>query len=241
MTKRHVVWLIIKLIGVYFAYSAIVAVPGVISSIYAYASLPSPPRFGKAETGNTAVNIQPVFPNPNANTSTKPEIETPAEKAKNEALKLFVWNLLATIFYGLVGWYLIRDGRFLFALLIREDPFGALGDTADAAPFPVSKRKEEVVTSLNLSGGKEEITSLNLSDSIPEPAAPTIIPPEPVAPPDTPVNLPDELPVERTFASPSFSDSAAGQTEQPPVFPAETPENTLLEIPEDKSIDEQKY
>jgi len=253
MTKRNVVWLIIKLIGVYFAYSAIVAAPGVISSIYAYASLPSPPRFGKAETANTTVNIQPVFPNPNANTSTKPEIETPAEKAKNEALKLFVWNLLATIFYGLVGWYLIRDGRYLFGILSREDPFGALGETADDAPYPVSKKKEEVVTSLNLSGGKEEITSLNLSDLSKEQAAQPVVSPEPIVSPeptitpepivlpDTPLNLPDEATVEKTFASPNLSESAAEQTEQPHVLPVETTENLLLEIPEDKSIDEQKY
>lgn len=253
MTKRHIVWLIIKLIGVYFAYSAIVAAPGVISSIYAYASLPSPPRFGKAETANATVNIQPVFPNPNsANTSTRPEIETPAEKAKNEALKLFVWNLLATIFYGLIGWYLIRDGRFLYAILSREDPSGASDDAGDAASYSVSKKKEEVVTSLNLSGRKEEITSLNLSGSSseqvaptpPEPVASTEMPvqPEPVIAPDTPVNLPDEAPVKENISAPvSLSDSAAGQTEQPPVFPVETTENTLLEIPEDDSIKEQKY
>lgn len=166
--------MIIKLIGVYFAYSAIVAVPEVISSVYNYTSLPSPPRFSKSE--NPAANTQTISPgfpgNPTINNSSVPktETETPAEKVKNEALKLFLWNLFSTVFYGLIGWYLVRDGRFLFAILNREEPYDESGKPVEADSFPLSKKKEEVVTSLNLSGGKEEITSLNLSDAANEQA-----------------------------------------------------------------------
>ncbi len=237
MTKKQVVWLIIKLIGVYFAYSAIVAIPGAIGSIYTYASLPSPPRFSKAE--NPAANVispnLPVNPTLTNPAAPKPETETPAEKAKNEALKLLLWNVLATVFYGLVGWYMIRDGRFLFALLSREEPFGASGEAADDAPFPVSRKKEEVVTSLNLSGGKEEITSLNLSDSANAPAETPIEQPAPAE------NIPVEAPVRETVTSLNLSDSTVEETKQTQSSPVETTENALLEIPEDESIDEQKY
>jgi hypothetical protein len=237
MNKKQVVWLIIKLIGVWFAYSAVVAIPGAIGSIYTYASLPSPPRFSKAE--NPAANVispnMPVNPTLTNPAAPKVETETPAEKAKNEALKLLLWNVLATVFYGLVGWYLIRDGRFLFALLGREEPFGASSETSDNASFPVSRKKEEVVTSLNLSGGKEEITSLNLSDSANTRAE------MPISTPAPPEKISNEAPPQEAVTSLNLSDSTVGETKQTPVLPVETTENTLLEIPEDESIDEQKY
>lgn len=239
MNKKQVVWLIIKLIGVYFAYSAIVAIPGVISSIYTYASLPSPPRFSKAETQNSNVNptiTAPGFPaNPtisNPSATPKIEVETPIEKAKNEALKLLLWNLFSTLFYGAIGWYLIRDGRFLSAILTREAPFSASGETNDDNSPSPSRKKEEVVTSLNLSGGKEEITSLNLSDSANTPAETPVSPPE---------NTLYDAPVRETVTSPNLSDSTVEETTQTQIPPVETTENALLEIPEDESIDEQKY
>jgi hypothetical protein len=194
MTKKQVVWLITKLIGVLFAYWTVVAVFVLIGSIYHYVSLPSPPRFGKTETSTTnSQTVSPGFPtNPNNPTLNNPavpktETETPAEKAKNDALKQLLWDLLLTVIYGLVAWYLIRDGRFLYALLNREEPYDETGKPVESDSFPLAKKKEDVVTSLNLSGGKEEITSLNLSDSI---NAET-----PVAPPartETPANLTEE-------------------------------------------------
>jgi hypothetical protein len=201
MTKRQVVWLIIKLFGVYFAYSAIVAVPGVLSSIYTYTSLPSPPRFAKSENqANNSQTVSPGFPgNPTLNNPAIPKIEaeTPVEKAKNEALKLLLWNLFSTIFYGLIGWYLIRDGRFLFAILNRQEPFDESGKPVESESFPLSKKKEEVVTSLNLSGGKEEITSLNLSDTKSEQTVP------PAISFAEPANVPDNAPTEILTGEPS--------------------------------------
>lgn len=201
--------MIIKLIGVYFAYSTVVAVPEVISSVYSYTSLPSPPRFAKNE--NPAANTQTVSPgfpgNPTINNPTNPaipkaETDTPAEKAKNEALKLFLWNLFATIFYGLIGWYLIRDGRFLFAILNHEEASAdASSESGNAdSSFPLSKKKEkEVVTSLNLSGGaKEEITSLNLSDFSNEQTAQ-----QPFVSSDSPADAPNDAPLEELNITPS--------------------------------------
>jgi hypothetical protein len=229
MTKSQVVWLITKLIGVYFAYSAIVAVPDVISSVYHYASLPSPPRFAKNENpANNAQTVSPINPtvnNPSINNPAvaKTEAETPAEKAKNDALKLFLWNLFSTIFYGLIGWYLIRDGRFLSAVLNREEPFDESGKPVASDSFPLSKKKEEVVTSLNLSGGKEEITSLNLSDTKSEQAPP----PEP---PPAPLPTPPAV----SFAQPTIAEEPAL------AEPANVPDNASNEFLNDAPSDEHK-
>jgi hypothetical protein len=247
MTKKQVVWLITKFIGVYFAYSAIVAIPVVISSIYRYVSLPSPPRFAKSENpaANNSQTITPTFPgnpsltNPALNNPAVPktETETPAEKAKNDALKELLWNLFATIFYGLIGWYLIRDGRFFYTLLNREEPFDESGKPVEADSFPLSKKKEEVVTSLNLSGGKEEITSLNLSDSTPEQAPSVITPPvvSPVITPDTPPVVPPVFSPETPAVAPSETNriSEINQTNQTNQTNESSPEN-LLEIPSDE-------
>ena len=167
MTKKEVVWLIIKLIGVYFVYSTIVAVFVLISSVYTYVQLPSPPRFGKAD--NPAANVQTISPTypgfpgnssiNNPATGATTTTETPAEKAKNDALKELLWNLFLTVIYGLIGWYLIRDGRFLFAVLNREAPFDETGKPVESDSFPLSRKKEDVVTTLNLSDMKQDETT----------------------------------------------------------------------------------
>jgi hypothetical protein len=234
MTKKNVVWLITKLIGVLFAYWTVVAVFVLISSIYTYISLPSPPRFSKSET--PATNVQttsPGFPNnpainnPAVNNPAVPktETETPVEKAKNDALKNLLWNLLLTVIYGLVAWYLIRDGRFLFAVLNREEPYDETGKPIESDSFPLSRKKEEVVTSLNLSGGgKEEITSLNLSDLIREKTPPPEVSPvaqTTVTPPEEPVNPPVVVPE---------------KSDDSPVSPLES----RTDVPDDAMIEEVK-
>lgn len=166
MAKKEVVWLIIKLIGVYFVYWTIVAVFVLISSIYTYVQLPSPPRFGKAD--NPTANVQtisPTYPGIPGNSSINypataaTPTEIPAEKAKNEALKELLWNLFLTVIYGLIGWYLIRDGRILFAVLNREAPFDETGKPVESDSFPLSRKKEDVVTTLNLSDMKQDETA----------------------------------------------------------------------------------
>jgi cytoskeletal protein RodZ len=239
MTKKQVVWLITKLIGVYFAYSAIVAVPVVISSIYRYVSLPSPPRFAKSENpaANNSQTISPTYPNnpsltnPALNNPAVPktETETPAEKAKNDALKELLWNLFATVFYGLIGWYLIRDGRFFYTVLNREEPFDESGKPVESDSFPLSKKKEEVVTSLNLSGGKGEITSLNLSDSTPEQAPTPII--QPIIPPVTSPVVPPAVSPEMPAAPSEINQT--NETYETNQLNEASPEN-LLEIPPDE-------
>lgn len=168
MTKKEVVWLIVKLIGVYFVYSTVVAVLVLIGSIYAYIQLPSPPRFGKAETPAANVRVtSPGFPEMTGTTPIAPAnaAESPVEAAKNEALKLLLWNLFLTVIYGLIAWYLIRDGRFLFALLNREAPYDESGKPVESDSFPLSKKKENVVTTLNLSDVKKEETPATTRES----------------------------------------------------------------------------
>lgn len=179
MTKKQVVWLIIKLIGVYIVYSAIVALFVLIASIYAYVQLPAPPRFGK--TDGPAANVQTISPGMPVNPTTmstppttKTEIETPAEKAKNDALKELLWNLFLTVIYGLAGWYLIRDGRFLYAILNREAPFDESGAPAESDSFPLSRKKDNVVTTLNLSERPEAPAPPDAPENTPVDAAPEV-------------------------------------------------------------------
>lgn len=258
MTKRNVVWLITKLIGVYFAYWTIVAVFVLIGSVYTYISLPSPPRFPKADSANTntAQTISPNFPGNPTNPAvpvagaspTAAKIETPIEKAKNDALKQLIWDLLLTVMQGLVAWYLLRDGRFLVALLNREDPFDESGKPLDADAFPLSKKKDEVVTTLNLSGGasssgrKDEITSLNLSDVAREPVEQTA-PAAPAAganaPAETfePAGEPTDAPVPPPV-SPAVEPIVSNEAAAPPLVSPEPSLHRPSDFEDDALIEE---
>ena len=161
MIKKEVVWLITKLIGVLFTYWTVVAVLVLISSIYAYIQLPSPPRFGKDNSASNVQSTSPVMPmNPTLSTppATTTATESPAEVAKNAALKQLLWDLFLVVIYGLIAWYLIRDGRYLFAVLNREAPYDESGKPIEQDSFPLAKKKEDVVTTLNLSDVKKEET-----------------------------------------------------------------------------------
>ncbi len=76
----------------------------------------------------------PAAPTP-ATTAATPE--KLADKAKREAVMLVLGGLLLALIYGGLGFYFLRDGRILFALLMRED--------SDR-----TKNSEPEVTSLNL-------------------------------------------------------------------------------------------
>jgi cytoskeletal protein RodZ len=237
MTKRNVVWLITKLVGVLFAYWTIVSVFVLLSSIYTYISLPSPPRFAKTDNANAnAQTITPTFPgtqvnpanptNPGVPAATK--VETPVEKAKNDALKDLLWNLLLAVLYGATAWYLIKDGRFLFAVLNREEPFDEAGKPAEADSFALSKKKEEVVTSLNIAGHptrkSEEITSLNLSDRQSEPVAAD-------AAPASPIEILPATPAAQTESAPIAAPAMPAATAAP-VVSSQAPADTQAFAPD---------
>ena len=130
MTKREVVWLLIRLAGVYFAYLALITLFSLLGAAWDLAF--TAPKLNTADNSNTSISapmIQPApYPgmNPGANpgntNQTAPEKpETPEEKAKRIAVMSFLWLVLLTGIYSALGWYFLRDGKALFALLMREE------------------------------------------------------------------------------------------------------------------------
>lgn len=167
MNKRKTVWLIVRLIGVYFAYLTIVTFFSLIGATYAYIS---PSSANTTTNSNTMVTAnrasmpttRPQTPGvPTPKTDEERAVEKEAEKAKSIALKQVFWQLFLTAIYGAVGFYLIRNGKHLFAVLNREE---LLDDADEADSVSTSKKKDEVVPSR-----KEEVTSLNLSEYVPKP------------------------------------------------------------------------
>jgi hypothetical protein len=125
MNKKEIVWLIIRLIGLYFAYLSIVSLFSVIGAAPALVFMP--PALDEASNANTAVtntrvqtlpyNVNPMGgPPPQTNTET-----AAGDKDRSEIVKTFLWYIFVTAIYGAVGWYLLRDGRLFYALLMRED------------------------------------------------------------------------------------------------------------------------
>lgn len=150
MNKHQVVWLIIRLIGVYLAYLTLVSLFGLIGSIPALFTLPKIDAETKnanvATPGNPTIRVQPIpmgggnfNGTGNAENPEKTEQGSISEKFKGENFKVFAWFLVLTALYGAAAWYLLRDGRFLFEILNREEPHGLI------------KEKTAEVTTLNLS------------------------------------------------------------------------------------------
>jgi hypothetical protein len=147
MNKHQVVWLIIRLFGVYLAYLTLVSLLGLLGSIPALFTLPKLDTDNKnaniSMPQNPPVRVQPIPPNYGANdnpeTAEKPTGDSITAKFKGENVKNFAWFLVMTALYGVITWYLLRDGRILFEVLNREEPHGGI------------KKKEAEVTSLNLS------------------------------------------------------------------------------------------
>lgn len=148
MNKYQVIWLIIKLAGVYFAYLALITFFGLVGSIPALFTLPK--IDAEKKNANVAVNtnptlrVQPISPNVNYNAPETAENngktdESITDKFKGDNVKNFLWFLVLTAIYGAAAWYLLRDGRILYGVLNREEPHGLV------------KEKQAEVTSLNLS------------------------------------------------------------------------------------------
>ena len=126
MNKREVVWLIVKIIGVYFIYLAFVSAFSLIGSVSTLYSVTSRVSETKSETNSaiTPVGIPENFParQPNlaGKSPEKSELDPVSKKLADEAIKNLLWYIFLTALYGAVGFYLIRDGRVLFAILNRE-------------------------------------------------------------------------------------------------------------------------
>ncbi len=170
MNKRQTVWLITRLIGVYFAYWAIVSILSLVGAIYAYSSLPSAPKTPNKQTIEVnGISIPTTAPRANQANSNTLGVENSADKAKSDAMKEVLWQLFLTIIYGGISFYLIRNGKMLFSTLAREE---LTDETEEIAYSTSADSKEKVVTSLDLSPSppskKEEVTSLNLSEYVPK-------------------------------------------------------------------------
>ena len=153
MNKYQVIWLIIRLAGVYFAYLTLMTFFGLIGSVPALFTLPKIDANQKnanvstmpQNPANPTYRVQPVTPNINANGaenadgSGKTE-EGITDKFKGENVKTFAWYLVLTAIYGAVAGYLLRDGRLLYGVLNREEPHSLS-----------NREKEAEVTQLNLS------------------------------------------------------------------------------------------
>jgi hypothetical protein len=144
MTKREFVWLLIRLAGVYFAYLAIIAFFTLITS--GWSLIFAPPKLDAPNANSNRAApipgiVQPApydINNPTATPATSTaEPEKPEDKAKREAVMSFLGDLLIVLIYGGLGFYFLRDGRLLFALLMREDS-------------EKKKESEPEVTTLNL-------------------------------------------------------------------------------------------
>ncbi len=145
MTKRESVWLLIRLAGVYLVYLAVITFFTLISS--GWGLIFAPPKLdiqnAKASRNVTMTGIQPPAPfDPNINPTVETPVVTnetlkPEDKAKREATINFLWQLLLVLIYGSIGFYFLRDGRVLLAVLMRED-----------SDYP--KKSEPEVTTLNL-------------------------------------------------------------------------------------------
>lgn len=141
--KQQLAWFLIRAIGVYFAYCAIVSLVPLGSSIPDLFSVPKIDRSVQSQVPVDPAKPMPRFGQP----APTPEItkeEQELDKAfRIQAFKSFLWSLGASLFYIFAAWYLIRDGRVVFDVLNREQPFG------------LDDQKEEVTT-LNLSEDDEQ-------------------------------------------------------------------------------------
>lgn len=130
MNKREVIWLLVRLLGVYFAYLTIVSVVGLIGSVSTLYSLPTTTTTISSTNSNSEFPVapigapnnfpvgQPISPNKSAD---KPPLDAVSKKVADDAVKNLLLNIFLIVFYGAIGFYLLRDGRVLFALLNRED------------------------------------------------------------------------------------------------------------------------
>lgn len=145
MTKRELVWVLIRLAGIYFAYLAVITFFTMIGS--GWSLIFAPPKLDVPETNtNRSVAIpgivQPVPYDINGNPAANPSVnnttpEKTEDKTKREAVMKLVWSVVLTLIYGGIGFYFLRDGRVLFALLMHEDS-------------EKKKKSEPEVTTLNL-------------------------------------------------------------------------------------------
>lgn len=121
MNKRELVWLIVRLIGVYFLYltfSTLLSLPGTVSTLYSLAAT-STTVSAPTDSNRTA---PPVYPAPRNEPDTQnvKKSDPATEQAKSEAFKNLLKSLFLSGIYGFLGYYLTKKGRVLFDILNNE-------------------------------------------------------------------------------------------------------------------------
>lgn len=127
MTKRDLVWLLIRLAGVYFAYLAVITFFTTINSGWGLIFAPPKLDIPNANSNKTVAipgiqpapydpNMNPALPTPNNNETLGPE-----DKVRRETIMSLVGLVVLTLIYGGIGFYLLRDGRLFYLILMREE------------------------------------------------------------------------------------------------------------------------
>ncbi len=140
MTKKELVWLLIRAAGVYFGYLMIVSIFSVV--VLAPSLIFAPTDLKTAQRPNSEIPVTEVQP---YNTSgipgdnIQPRVNTGQtdDEAVSENVKNFLWSLFLGFIYGAIGFYLLRDGRLFYFLLIKEE-------------LTEARQAEPEVTTLNL-------------------------------------------------------------------------------------------
>jgi hypothetical protein len=136
MNKREVVWLIIRLIGTYFGYAAIVALFTLASTIWLIFSVPStdkgvelntpvaPTSFSEQPGGIPGIQQEPTpRARPDAAPRNAGKTDPAADEAKRAIFKRILWDLFVFLLLGGVSYYLLFQGGLFFNILMREkDP-----------------------------------------------------------------------------------------------------------------------
>lgn len=136
MNKREVVWLIVRLIGAYFGYAAIVALFTLVSTVWLIFSVSSSEKGGEQSTqvAPTSFSEQPAGipgiqeatpprnrPDTAQRNANKPD--SVADEARRAIFKLILWHLFLFLLQGGAAFYLLFHGGLFFNILIKEkDP-----------------------------------------------------------------------------------------------------------------------
>jgi hypothetical protein len=127
MNKREVVWLIVRLIGLYFAYTAIVALFILVSTIWMLFSAPSAKSLETdGAPPDTSINIPGIGsrPEPTPSRSVNKIVDAAADEARRAIFKQILWYIFLLALQGGVGYYLLFHGGMVFNLLMRENKPG---------------------------------------------------------------------------------------------------------------------
>lgn len=126
MNKREVVWLIVRLIGAYLGYAAIVALFTLLSTVWMIFSVPSAKGLEPEDTRLDS-QVAPIpgisRPEPVPPRPVNKVVDAAADEAKRAIFKLILWYLFLFLLQGGVAFYLLFHGGLFFNILMREkDP-----------------------------------------------------------------------------------------------------------------------